>query len=281
MRGMEHYDFATLITAFLYRMSLSNSHNDILATSIYRWCLPGDNDRRESSVAGAIQGMCVVERAFASRHLRHFPACDTLPAGECEAAREFRAQQLAQRLSATRFLLSPRESLKLNPVMHWEYHCNPGRVTVAGGVGSAVSIRRDGAAGRGRRASGARAPAPLLVAPHWKVKVSGAGRGGSFLPLSLAPWFIPRLASRSLPATPATRSSRSDHVPRPPRAGGAAPRRDVALQPPTPNTFSLRFESTCTYRERYLLEAWVKCCDVNCILAHYNIVFWAITCAMW
>lgn len=53
----------TLITAFPCRLTLSNWHNGTLTTSI-RWCiLPRDNVRRESSVAGAIQGMCVVERA--------------------------------------------------------------------------------------------------------------------------------------------------------------------------------------------------------------------------
>lgn len=58
--------------------------------------------------------VCAGTHATVSRRLRHFPGCDTLPAGECEAAHEFRAQLIAQRLSATRFLLSPRESLKLN-----------------------------------------------------------------------------------------------------------------------------------------------------------------------
>lgn len=70
-------------------------------------------------------------------------------------------------------------------------------------VGSAVC-------GSARRRCGPRAPGewrarsakPQSVAPHWKVKVSGAGRGTTFLPLSL-PWFILHEASRSLPAIPA------------------------------------------------------------------------------
>lgn len=44
--------------------------------------------------------VCAGAHAAASWRLRHFPACDTLPPGECEAAREFRAL-VAQLLSAS------------------------------------------------------------------------------------------------------------------------------------------------------------------------------------
>lgn len=138
----------------------------------------------------AILGACIQERAAVSRRLRHFPTCDTLPAGECEAAREFRAQLVAQRLSATRFRLSSRVSLKLNPAMH--YCC----VTVIlAELVARAAFDRDGSlfGVSARRRCGPRAPgewrarstAPLSVAPHSKVKVSGEGRGGTFLPLSL------------------------------------------------------------------------------------------------
>lgn len=64
-------------------------------------------------------------------------------------------------------------------------HCNPG-VTGAGVPRSAFwyTARRR----CGPRAPGewrARSTAPRSVAPHSKVKVSGEGRGGTFLPLSL------------------------------------------------------------------------------------------------
>lgn len=150
----------------------------------------------EEGAVSAGQSRVCAAHAASRRRLRHFPACDTLPAGECEAAREFRAQRVAQRLSVTRFRLSPRLSLKLNPAWCTVVHCNPGRW--CGAWWFERGVRRGGAAGRGRRASGARSAAAPSVAPHWKVKVSGAGRGGTFLPLSL-PWFIPRVkvASRT------------------------------------------------------------------------------------
>lgn len=48
-----------LITAFLCKISLSNSHKYVLGTSTRQRFLPGDNVRRESSVAWAVQGTCV------------------------------------------------------------------------------------------------------------------------------------------------------------------------------------------------------------------------------
>lgn len=222
--GWSIMGFKPLITAFLCRMPLSNSHNDILATTLRRWCLPGDNVRRESSVAGAIQGMCVVERA------RRLPgACATSP-----LATRFLRESARPRASSARNNLHnayrrPGFYFRCGNHWNWILWCT-GSITVirvesqSRAVSGARCDRRDGAAGRGRRASGARAAAPLSVAPHWKVKVSGAGRGGTFLPLSLL-WFILRAASRSLPATPAALlPARGHHVP--PRRGAAA-QRDV------------------------------------------------------
>lgn len=132
---------------------------------------------------------------------------------------------VAQRLSATRFGLSPRHT-QLNPglghfstVIRAQFGRGRGWATGKSFAGErVVSARRR----CGPRAPGEwRAPAPPLVAPRWKVKVSG-GRGARW---HISPTFaaVIHVASRSLPATPAPRTQRSRERTRARRCTRAAP----------------------------------------------------------
>lgn len=125
--------------------------------------------------------VCAGAHAAASWRLRHFPACDTLPPGECEAAREFRAL-IAQLLSANCSMvrLSLKQLVTGNSIQGALcVHCNPGTVTSSREV---RVCRRDGAAGRVRRWSGARCVAAVGCATLTKVKVIGAGAGRGISP---------------------------------------------------------------------------------------------------
>lgn len=176
-----------------------------------------DNDRilprgdvgREVCVCGALQGV----GAQGARRLPGACATSTLATrflrvrGRASSARG----GVAQRLSATRFGLSPRHT-QLNPglghfstVIRAQFGRGRGWATGKSFAGErVVSARRR----CGPRAPGEwRAPAPPLVAPRWKVKVSG-GRGARW---HISPTFaaVIHVASRSLPATPAPRTQRS------------------------------------------------------------------------
>lgn len=157
---------------------------------------------REGPPRGNPGCRCAQERAAAYRCLRHFHACDTLPAGECEAAREFRAR-------CTTLIGDPVSTFTaahFNWIQGWEHFStviraqSQARARVVRGRARGVSARRR----CGPRAPGEwRAPAPPSVAPRWKVKVSG-GRGARW---HISPTFAAVIhdVPRSLPATPALR----------------------------------------------------------------------------
>lgn len=149
--------------------------------------------------------VCARAHAAASWRLRHFPACDTLPPGECEAAREFRAL-IAQLLSAncSTVRLSLKQLVTGNSIQ---------------GVSTVFTVIRAQSQVRGRyacvgaaalRAACARRVARALrrrrrLRHSYKSKSNRRGRGARhFSHFRCSDSFLgTRTTSRSLPATPA------------------------------------------------------------------------------